>query len=71
MVQITISKNEYAKLRRKADAYERLASRIFDVVVKDPIHEVVDDFRMTGLYTQAFLEDLESGLRKSSYGKLW
>lgn len=70
MAQITISRSEYAKLRRKADAYERLASRIFDVVVKDPIQEVIEDFHITGLYTQAFLEDLESGLRKSSYGKL-
>ncbi len=66
---ITLSKTEYVKLKRQSDAYKFLAGQIFNFVVKDPIKEVVDDFRETNLYTEGFLEDLEKGLRRSSYSK--
>ncbi len=69
MATITISKTEYRKLRRQATAYQKLTSRLFESVIKDSIQEIINDFRKTDLYTDNFLEDLENGLRKSSYGK--
>ena len=63
-------KHEYAKLRRRAAAYEKLAGALFEAVARDPIEEIMEDFRATGLYTDLFLRDLGDGLRKSSYGKL-
>jgi len=38
-------------------------------MIKDPIEEVINDFRKTNLYTKGFLADLEDGLKKSSYAK--
>jgi len=66
---ITIPKNEYSKLRRQSDAYKKLSSRFFEFMIKDPIEEVINDFRKTNLYTKGFLADLEDGLKKSSYAK--
>ncbi len=69
METITISKKEYKKLVSQAKAYEKLAKGFFENVVKDPVDEVVTDFEKTKLYSSEFLEDLKSGLRKSSYFK--
>ena len=69
MATITIPKTEYSKLKRQSDAYKKLSSRFFEFMIKDPIEEVVSDFRKTSLYTKEFLTDLEDGLRKSSYAK--
>ena len=69
MAKITLPKTEYERLRRQAAAYRKFAEKFFESVVKDPIEEVVGDFRKTNLYTEDFLKDLESGLRKSSYVK--
>ena len=66
---ITLPKEKYEKLKRQAEAYRRFAAQFFEMAVKDPIKEVVDDFRKTGLYSGGFLKDLEAGLRKSSYVK--
>lgn len=72
MVKITLPKTEYEKLKRQAEAYRRFAARFFELAIQDPIDEVVEDFRKTKLYTEEFLKDLESGLRKSSYAKkIW
>lgn len=67
---ISLPKNEYLRLKRRAHAYQKLVGEVFETVLKDPIEEVVEDFRRTKLYTDEFLKDLEEGLRKSSYGKL-
>ena len=69
MNTITIPKNEYSKLRRQSDAYKKLSSRFFEFMIKDPIEEVINDFRKTNLYTKEFLADLGDGLKKSSYAK--
>lgn len=69
MNKVTISKVEYVKLRKQAEGYQKLASRLFESVIQDPFYEVVEDFRETNLYTEAFLKDLEDGLQKSSYKK--
>lgn len=67
MSTITIPRKEYKKLRRHAAAYHKLAGVLFKTVVKDPVEDVVGDFRKTGLYTEVFLRDLGEGLRRSSY----
>ncbi len=66
---ITIPKIEYVKLTQQAAAYREFVSRIFELPLRNPIGEVMEDFQNTGLYSDGFLEDLESGLRKSSYAK--
>ncbi len=66
MTTINISKIEYSKLRRQADAYKKLSSRLFEFAIKDPIEDVVNDFRETNLYAKEFLADMEDGLKKSS-----
>ena len=67
MNTITVSKNEYETLNKQAKAYKKLTAKLFELVIKDPIDEVVADFQQTNLYSDGFLIDLESGLRKSSY----
>lgn len=64
-----IPKTEYEKLKKQATAYRKFAERFFGLLIKDPIEEVVEDFRRTDLYTEKFLKDLETGLKKSSYTK--
>lgn len=67
MAQVTIPKTEYEQLRRQAEAYRKFTEKLFESVIRAPIEEIVEDFRKTGLYTEGFLRDLESGLRQSSY----
>ena len=62
MEKVSISKAEYPLLRRQATAYRKLTERVFASVLRDPVTEVREDFRKTGLYTEAFLDDLEAGL---------
>ena len=69
MVKVSIPKTEYQQLRRQAAAYRKITENVFASVLRDPIMEVKEDFRKTGLYTATFLDDLETGLRKSSYAK--
>ena len=66
---ITVSKQEYLRLKQLAQAYRIMAARMFELPLRDPVDEVVADFRATDLYTEEFLLDLEDGLRKSSYAK--
>jgi hypothetical protein len=66
---IVISKKEYQKLQKQAKAFQKLAGRLFETVLADSVETVVDDFRKTNLYSEGFLSDLESGLKKSSYAK--
>jgi len=69
MDTITIPKNEYKKLLSRAKAYEKLAESFYQNSMKDPVVEIVADFKNTGLYTNEFLKDLEDGLKKSSLSK--
>ena len=66
---ITIPKEQFLRLQQQAKAYRSYLSTIFELPLKDPIDEVVADFRQTNLYSEPFLDDLEDGLRKSSYAK--
>ena len=67
MSKVSISKEEYQKLKKQSEAYRKLTGRLSESVIKDPIKDVVRDFQETGLYTKDFLFDLETGLRRSSY----
>ena len=69
MVNVILPKNEYEKLKRQAETYRRFAARFFEMAIRDPIEEIVEDFRRANLYTEDFLKDLKSGLKKSSYTK--
>lgn len=64
-----ISKNEYTRLKKEARAFRTLAAGFFSLPLRDTVDEVVNDFRRTELYSDAFLSDLDDGLRKSSYAK--
>lgn len=66
---ITIPEREYKHLKTKARAYEKLASQVNKFRLDDKVDEVVADFKKTDLYTDGFIKDLGSGLRKSSYAK--
>lgn len=67
--QVTITKQEYLRLKKQSQAYLAMAARMFELPLRDPVDEVMADFRATNLYTGEFLKDLEDGLRKSSYAK--
>lgn len=69
MSQVVISKIEYQRLKRQAEAYRKFTGKLFESVIRDPVHDVVKSFRETNLYTDEFLHDLENGLCKSSYAK--
>ena len=69
MNKVAVSTTEYKKLQRHSRAYQKLVGRLFESVLRDPVADVVADFRKTTLYSEAFLRDLETGLRRSSLGK--
>lgn len=66
---MTITKNEYRKLQSQAKAYQKLMRQLFESALSGSVDAVVQDFRNTNLYSEAFLKVLEAGLQKSSYGK--
>lgn len=66
---ITLPKQEYLRLKKQAQAYRTLVAKVFEMPLRDPIDEVVTDFRAVDIYTDEFLNDLEDGLRKSSYAQ--
>ncbi len=68
MADITITKKEYQVLQRQAKAFRLFASRVFESTVGS-VKDVVADFRETNIYSDAFLDDLEDGLKQSSYAK--
>ncbi|MFH1192252.1 MAG: hypothetical protein V1655_02135 [bacterium] len=69
MDKITISKVRYAQLKKQADAYKKFVSQFYTLAIKDPINEVINDLKKTNLYSDEFINDIEDGLRKSSYAK--
>lgn len=69
METITIPKSEYKRLVKRARSYDKLTKQILADVISEPIPDIVSDFRKTNLYSEGFLKDLESGLKKSSHAK--
>ena len=66
---VTLSKREYLRLKKQAEVFRTMTAKMFELPLKDPVDEVIVDFRATNLYSDGFLVDLEGGLRKSSYVK--
>lgn len=66
---VTLPRQDYLRLKQEAAAYRTMAARVFELPLRDPVGEVVADFRVADLYTDEFITDLEDGLRKSSYAK--
>ncbi|MFA4831024.1 MAG: hypothetical protein WC862_01845 [Patescibacteria group bacterium] len=66
---VTLPKQEYLRLKQEAGAYRSMAAKVFALPFRDPVGDVVADFRAADLYTDEFLTDLEDGLHKSSYTK--
>lgn len=69
MATVKVPEKEYKRLSRQARAFRLFASHVFESVLRNPVEDVVEDFRKTGKYTTEFLADLEGGLRKSSYAR--
>jgi hypothetical protein len=69
MQTITIPKTQYQQILQQAKAYQKLASSFFADKLKNSVDDVVNDFEKIGIYSKEFLEDLQSGLEKSSYLK--
>ena len=69
MKTITIPKTQYQQILQQAKAYQKLANSFFATKLKYHVNDVVSDFAQTGIYSKEFLQDLQSGLEKSSYFK--
>lgn len=71
MQTVTISKKESKELVEKKLRYEYLHHIIEENIFSPPpikdIKEIIKAFKKTGLYTQKFIDSLESGLKHSSY----
>lgn len=67
--KISVPKREYMRLKKQARAYRILAAKVFALPIRNPIDEVIEDFKETELYSEKFLADMEDGLKKSSYAK--
>lgn len=66
---VSLPKDEYLRLKQEAGAYRFMATKIHELPLKDPVKDLMADFKSTNLYTDDFLADMEEGLRKSSYAK--
>lgn len=73
MTTITLPKNKYQELKKKAQAYELILSIIEkDIFSLPPINDpkqIISEFKKTGLYNKEFIESLKKGLNRSSYFK--
>jgi|GEM_PF-1064889 len=66
---VTLPRKDYLRLKQEANAYRFIATKMFELPLKDPVKDVMADFKATALYTDDFLTDMEEGLRKSSFSK--
>jgi len=68
---VTISKREYDDLLDSKLRFEFLRRTLTDDIFSPPptqsAREVIEAFRATGKYNQAFLDRLEQGLKRSSH----
>lgn len=68
---ITVSKEEYQRLRRVARRYETIRELVAVDFFAEPatkdVKKIIREFRKTGLYNVPFLKSLERGLEESSY----
>lgn len=52
---------------QKEDILKEVQAFPFEAAESDSVENVMKDFRKTGKYSQAFLKDLEEGLKNSGY----
>jgi hypothetical protein len=70
MNTITLEKNEYKRLKEKADAYEiilNITER--DVLSSPPIRsskKIMSEFKKTKLYNKKFIDSLKQGFERSA-----
>lgn len=73
MTTITLPRNKYQDLKKKAQAYELILNIIEkDIFSLPPINDskkIIGEFKKTGLYNEKFIESLKKGLNRSSYFK--
>lgn len=74
MITITIPKNKYEILKKKARAYELLKKRamrggFFDTPPKKNSVHIIKAFRASGQYNEKFIKSVERGLGRSGYFK--
>ena len=71
MSTITISKEEYKTLLATRERYEYLRGIVQEDIFSPPPvrnrNQIIAEFRATKKYSNAFLKDLDEGLRRSSY----
>lgn len=73
MDTITLPKKEYQSLIEKALLFEYLAKiikkqeNIFACPPTKKAKKVIKEFKATGLYGAGFINDMENGLKRSSY----
>lgn len=71
MSTVTIPKTKYEELRKKADAYEYVASFVERSLFAPPsmrsIPKVIKELKSTKKYSAAFLASLKKGLARSAY----
>ena len=71
MVQITIPKTEYKRLKEIAKRYETIQDLVkedfFALPPTRSAKEIIREMRKTKKYEGAFLKSLEHGLEESSY----
>jgi hypothetical protein len=70
METITISKTEYADLKRQAKVLRQLVTTMPNDVFLPPVRsrkQVLKEFKKTGKYTAQFLKHLSKGLKRSNY----
>jgi len=71
---ITITKKKYQELAEKALRYEYIYEGIKEDIFSPPpirnVGKIIKEFKKTGQYTRKFLENLEKGLKRSSYFRI-
>lgn len=73
MTTITLPRNKYQDLKKKAQAYELILNiiekDIFSLPPMNDSKKIIGEFKKTGLYNEKFIESLKKGLNRSSYFK--
>lgn len=71
MTTITLPKIEYLNLKERAEAFDKMVANInpavFVLSTEKSRKKIISEFSKTKLYNKAFLESLNTGLKRSSY----
>lgn len=71
MATVTLPKIEYLKLKKRAEAFDKMIAEVNPSLFFTPMEKsrkkIISEFSKTKLYSKEFLKDLEKGLKRSSY----